>query len=89
MALNLKKLDKEVTDLLNKETEESLQEWLDRDKVRVLFNSIKYELTDNQQLKLLSMLATNIYTAEQLLDQAVYLIRLANHCIENNINIQY
>ena len=64
MALNLKKLDKEVTDLLNKETEESLQEWLDRDKVRVLFNSIKYELTDNQQLKLLSMLATNIYTAD-------------------------
>lgn len=29
------------------------------------------------------------YQAEQLLDQAVYLIRLANHCIENNTNIQY
>ncbi|MDQ5928965.1 MAG: hypothetical protein QG594_743 [Bacteroidota bacterium] len=29
------------------------------------------------------------YQAEQLLEQATYLIRLANHCIENNTNIQY
>jgi hypothetical protein len=29
------------------------------------------------------------YQAEQLLEQAVYLIRLANHCVENNTNIQY
>jgi hypothetical protein len=29
------------------------------------------------------------YQAEQLLEQALYLIRLANHCIENNTNIQY
>ena len=34
-------------------------------------------------------IVTISYQAEQLLDQAVYLIRLANHCIENNINIQY
>lgn len=29
------------------------------------------------------------YQAEQLLEQAVFLIRLANHCIVNNTNIQY
>ena len=29
------------------------------------------------------------YQAEELLEQAVYLIRLANHCVENNTNIQY
>lgn len=29
------------------------------------------------------------YQANQLIEQAVYLIQLANHCIENNSNIQY
>ena len=29
------------------------------------------------------------YQADKLIEQAVYLIRLANHCIENNTNIQY
>jgi hypothetical protein len=35
------------------------------------------------------VIVTIPYQAEQLLEQAVYLIRLANHCIENNTNIQY
>lgn len=29
------------------------------------------------------------YEADKLLDQAAYLISLANHCIENNTNIRY
>ena len=29
------------------------------------------------------------YQANQLIEQAIFLIRLANHCIESNTNIQY
>ena len=64
MALDLKKLDKKVTDLLNIETEESLNEWVDNYSVKNYFNSIKDDLNNNQQLKLLSMLATNIHTTD-------------------------
>lgn len=35
------------------------------------------------------VLCTIPYQAEQLLEQAAYLIQLANHCVENNVNIQY
>jgi hypothetical protein len=35
------------------------------------------------------VLITIPYQANQLLEQALYLIQLANHCIENDKNIQY
>ena len=62
--LDLNKLEQEIDEQLSKETTESLTEWKENHRVKGYFNDIKDDLNNQQQLKLLSMIAINIHTTD-------------------------
>ena len=62
--LDLNKLEQEIDEILSKETTESLTEWRDNYRVESFYNTIKESLNNDQQLKLLSLIATNIPTTD-------------------------